>query len=184
MCIRDSIGTISPNPYQELNSFIERLGIKGDVLEKNAGAIPIGTCQLVKGNVALLGDAACQVKPITSGGIYYGMKSAEILLDAIKEGDLSLYEKRWTEEFEREIRICLLARNVLENMDEDVLKKIFAYAKENIKLIEKTGDFENHSSVIWGVVMNPRTYPTIGTLLMGLVRNPKFILRSMFKSAR
>ncbi|MEA3493230.1 MAG: NAD(P)/FAD-dependent oxidoreductase [Candidatus Margulisiibacteriota bacterium] len=177
------IGTISPNPYQELNGFMEKIG-GGEIIEKNAGLIPIGTCQLVKGRAALLGDAACQVKPITSGGIYYGMKSAEILVDAIKEGDLALYENRWSEKFEREVKICLLARNVLENMNEDVLRKIFSYAKENIKLIEKTGDFENHSSVIWGLAANPRTYPTIGTLVMGLLKNPKFLFRSLLKEPR
>jgi geranylgeranyl reductase family protein len=178
------IGTISPNPYQELNGFMEKISEKGEVVEKNAGAIPIGSCQLAKGNAALVGDAACQVKPITSGGIYYGMKSAEILADAIKEGDLSIYEKRWVEEFEREIKVCLMVRYVLENMNEDVLKQVFSYVKDNADMIEKAGDFENHSSVIWGVVLNPRTYPTIGTLLMGMVKNPKFILRSLLRRPR
>ena len=160
------------------------MGIKGEVIEKNAGAIPIGTCQLVKGQAALVGDAACQVKPITSGGICYGLKSAEFLADAIKEGDLSLYEKKWTEEFSQEIKICLLVRYVMENMGDDVLKRIFAYLKENSKLVEKVGDFENHSSIIWSLVLNPRTYPTIGAMLMGMLKNPKFILRSLFRSSR
>lgn len=178
------VGTISPNPYQELNRFMESISSQGEIVEKNAGAIPIGTCQLVKERAALVGDAACQVKPITSGGIYYGMKSAELLADAIRDEDLSLYEKKWNEEFEREVKVCLLARYVLENMSENVLKTVFSYVKNNVKLIEETGDFENHSSVIWGVVMNPRTYPTIGTLLMGMIKNPKFILRSLLRKPR
>lgn len=178
------IGSISGNPYQELKNFMEKKGIQGEIVEKNAGAIPVGTCQLVKGNVALVGDAACQVKPITSGGLYYGMKAAEFLTDAIKEGDLSLYEKKWSEEFAQEIKICLLVRNILENMGEDVLKRIFSYVKENTGLIEKIGDFENHSSVLWSLVSNPRTYPTIGALLMGMAKNPKFILRSLLRAPR
>ena len=178
------VGTISNNPYQELNSFMERSGLKGEVVEKNAGAIPIGNCQLAKNKAALVGDAACQVKPITSGGIYYGMKSAELLADAIKEGDLSLYEKKWAEEFEQEIKVCLLTRYILENMGEDVLKRIFSYVKENAELIDKIGDFENHSSVLWSLVLNPRTYPTIGSLLMGMIKNPKFIFRSLLRVPR
>lgn len=178
------IGTISPNPYQELNGFIEKIGANGEIVEKNAGAIPIGTCQLVNGKAALVGDAACQIKPITSGGIYYGMKSAELLADSIKDGNLALYEKKWSEEFEQEIKVCLLTRNVLENMDEDVLKRVFSYVKENTALIEKIGDFENHSSILWSLVLNPRTYPTIGSLLMGMVKNPKFILRSILRMPR
>lgn len=178
------IGTISGNPYQELKDFLEKKGIQGEVIEKNAGAIPIGTCQLVKDNVALVGDAACQVKPITSGGIYYGMKAAEYLADAIKENNLALYEQKWEEEFAQEIKICLLVRNVLENMGEDVLKRIFSYVRDNTSLIEKIGDFENHSSVLWSLVSNPRTYPTIGALLMGMAKNPKFILRSLLRTPR
>lgn len=178
------IGTISNNPYQELNDFMEKLGIKGEVVEKNAGAIPIGNCQLVKGEATLVGDAACQIKPITSGGIYYGMKSAEFLADAIREGDLSLYEKRWKEEFEQETKICLLARYTMENMGQDVLARIFNFIKENVGLVEKIGDFENHSSVLWSLVLNPRTYPTIGSLVMGMIKNPKFVLRSLLRTPR
>lgn len=178
------IGTISNNPYQELNNFMEQNGLSGEILEKNAGAIPIGSCELVRGNAALVGDAACQVKPITSGGIYYGMKAAELLVDAVREGDLSQYSIKWAKEFEQEIKICLLLRYILENMGEDVLKKLFEYIKENSKLLEKIGDFENHSSVIWSMVSNPRTYPTIGALLMGMIRNPKFIFRSLFRMPR
>ncbi|MBN3032690.1 MAG: NAD(P)/FAD-dependent oxidoreductase [Candidatus Saganbacteria bacterium] len=178
------IGTIANNPYQELNAFMEQNGVSGEIVEKNAGAIPIGNCELFKENAALVGDAACQVKPITSGGVYYGMKSAEFLADAIKEGDLSLYAARWAAEFEQEIRICLLLRNIMENMDEDVLKKLFGYLHDNARLVEKIGDFENHSSIIWSLISNPRTYPTIGTLLMGLARNPRFLLRSFLRLPR
>jgi geranylgeranyl reductase family protein len=178
------IGTISNNPYQEIHHFIDRLGITGEVIEKNAGAIPIGTCQLVKANAALVGDAACQVKPITSGGIYYGLKAAELLVEAVKDGQLSRYEQRWSEEYEQEIKICLLARYVMENMGDDVLKRVFNYFKDNAKLIENIGDFENHSSVLWSLVLNPRTYPTIGSLLFGLIRNPRFVLKSLFRLPR
>lgn len=178
------IGTISNNPYLELKDFVSKAGIQGEIIEKNAGAIPIGTCQILNGNAALVGDAACQIKPITSGGIYYGMKAAELLADAIKEGDLGQYQKRWEEEFEQEIKICLLGRNVMENMNEDVLNRVFSYVKNNARLIEKIGDFENHSSIFWSLVYNPRTYPTIGALLMGMVKNPKFILRSILRTPR
>ena len=178
------LGTICNNPYQELNNYMEKNGLKGEIIEKNAGAIPIGNCELVRGNAALVGDAACQVKPITSGGIYYGMKSAELLVDSIREGNLAQYTAKWSEEFGQEIKVCLLLRYILENMGDDILKKLFEYVRDNAKLIEQIGDFENHSSVIWSLASNPRTYPTIGTLLMGMAKNPKFILRSLFRLPR
>ncbi|OGC34072.1 hypothetical protein A2311_04000 [candidate division WOR-1 bacterium RIFOXYB2_FULL_48_7] len=178
------VGTIAHNPYQELQNFMKKTNISGEIIEKNAGAIPIGTCELVRGDAALVGDAACQVKPITSGGIYYGLKAAELLAEAIKLGNLEYYQTTWAREFEQEIKTCLLLRNITENMGEDVLKKLFEYIKDNSNLIEKIGDFENHSSVIWSLFSNPRTYPTIGALIMGLVKNPKFLFSSLFRMPR
>ncbi|MFH1387343.1 MAG: NAD(P)/FAD-dependent oxidoreductase [bacterium] len=175
------IGTIAHNPFKELQSFMEKNNLKGEIIEKNAGAIPIGTCELVKDNAALVGDAACQVKPITSGGIFYGMKAAELLAEAINNNNLAEYAIKWGDKFEREIKLCLLLRNIMENMDEQVLRKIFEYIKENARTLEKIGDFENHTSVIWSLISNPKTYPTIGTLLVGLAKNPKFLLRSLFR---
>ena len=178
------VGTISENPYQELNKFFEKLGIQSDIIEKNSGLVPIGLCQLVKGNAALVGDAGCQIKSITAGGLYYGMKAAEFLADAIKEGNIFRYEQQWKEEFGQEIRICLLARNIMENMEDKVLDNIFSFVKENSPLIEKIADYENHSSVLLGLISNPRTYKALGGVLMDAVRNPRFILGSLIRAIR
>lgn len=171
------VGTISDKPFQELEDYMRQRGIQGEIIEKNAGPIPIGTCDLTKDNAALVGDAACQIKPITSGGIFYGIKSAEILALAIKENDLRSYQGRWDENFGQEIKFCLLARYIMENIDPEVLKRVFDYVKDNASLIEKVGDFENHSSVLWSLAANPRTYPTIGSIVMGVMKNPKILMR-------
>ena len=171
------IGTISDNPIHEIESFMADRNIKGEIVEKNAGPVPIGTCDLVKENAALVGDAACQVKPITAGGIFYGIKSAEILARAIKNEDLKAYAREWEEEFGKEIRLCLLMRYTMENIDKEVLKKVFEYVKDNAQLIENMGDFENHSSVLWSLITNPRTYPTIGSVFMGVLKKPKILMR-------
>lgn len=175
------VGTMADNPYLELEKFLKERRIEGEIVEKNAGPIPIGVCQLLKENVALLGDAACQIKPITSGGIYYGMRSAEILAKAIRDNNLKNYEKVWNDEFSQEVRFCLMLRNMTEGLGDDVLSKIFNYLKENASLVEKLGDFENHSSIMWSLMSNPRTYSTIGTVLMGVVKNPKVLMRLIQK---
>ncbi len=171
------VGTICDKPIAELDRFIKEKNLKGEIIEKNAGPIPIGTCQLVKDNAALVGDAACQIKPITSGGIYYGMKSAELLAEAIREGNLTGYERKWNDEFGQEIRFCLLARYIMENMGEEVMQKVFDYVKDNAPLIERVGDFENHSTVFWSLVANPRTYPTIGNVLLEVMTKPRILFR-------
>jgi len=172
------VGIISDHPYKDLNRFLEIRGIdNAEIIEKNAGLIPIGTCQMAKENVALVGDAACQLKPITSGGIYYGMKSAEILAEAVKNNDLSSYETRWKDKFEQEVRFCLTVRSITENMDKNTLKKVFQYLKENVPIIEKIGDFENHSSVVWSLMSNPLTYSTIGAVMWNFIKSPQAFLR-------
>jgi len=171
------VGTMADNPYKELESFLKHRRIEGEIIERNAGPIPIGSCQLVKENVALLGDSACQIKPITSGGIYYGMRSAEILARAIKGGNLKNYEIVWNEEFSQEVKFCLMMRNITENVGDEVLEKVFNYVKENAELVEKIGDFENHSSIVWSLMSNPRTYSTIGTVMMGVLKKPKILMR-------
>jgi hypothetical protein len=72
----------------------------------------------------------------------------------------------------------------MENMGEDVVRRVFDYVRDNARLIEKIGDFENHSSVVWSLISNPRTYPTIGALLMGMIKNPKFLFRSLLRLPR
>ena len=176
------VGIISDKPYQDLNKYVKDKGFTGEIIEKNAGAIPIGICELVKGNAALLGDAACQIKPITSGGIFYGMKAAEFLADAIKEDNLSSYSEKWQKEFEQEVRLGLLTRSIMENLDNRVRHRVFNYVKSNSTLIEKVADFENHSSVFWTLVSNPRTYRTIASVFFGLIKNPKFLFKSFTRS--
>lgn len=105
------------------------------------------------------------------------MKSAELLAEAVRNNKLEDYETRWNEEFGQEIRFCLLARNIMENMSADVIHKVFAYVKENAALIEKAGDFENHSTVFWSLVTNPRTYPTIGNVMLDLFTKPRTLMR-------
>lgn len=176
-------GVISKNPRQDLHNFMQAFKIDGEIVSKTAGLVPIGSCGLYKDNIALLGDAACQVKPITAGGIYYGLRSAEILADAIKAGDLSIYEREWNKEFGQEIKFCLLARSVMENLHNGTQEKIFKFMKDNAHLIEKMADFENHSSVIWGLASDPNTYKTIGSATFDLIKNPRFLMgyfRQMF----
>jgi geranylgeranyl reductase family protein len=52
---------------------------------------------------ALVGDAAGFVDPITGEGLYYALRSAELLAQAIRENDLGLYEKAVRQDFLAEL---------------------------------------------------------------------------------
>jgi len=53
---------------------------------------------------ALVGDAAGFVDPLTSEGIYFAMRSAEILADAIISGEITSFQRRWKKDFGREFK--------------------------------------------------------------------------------
>jgi geranylgeranyl reductase family protein len=53
---------------------------------------------------ALLGDAAGFADPVTGEGIYYALRSAELLAAAYQRGDLKSYETAWRDDFGAELR--------------------------------------------------------------------------------
>jgi flavin-dependent dehydrogenase len=52
----------------------------------------------------LLGDAAGFADPVTGEGIYYALRSAELLAQARLSGDLRSYEQLWRADFGAELR--------------------------------------------------------------------------------
>ena len=161
------LGVIAKNGCRELERVIEEEEIKGKIIDKLAGIIPIGLCQSVYGKVAVVGDAARQVKPLTGGGIYYGMRAAEILVECIQEGALAEYDKRWKSRFRREIKFGLWARKVYEKLkkSERELEDIFSLFKENAEFIERAANFENHSLLFREAIKRPIIFMKAGKIL-------------------
>jgi len=162
------LGVIAENGRRELDRIIEEEGIKGEIIDGLAGIIPLGMCQSIYKNIAVVGDAARQVKPLTGGGIYYGLKAAEILVECIQEEKLAEYDQRWKSKFGREIKFGLWARKVYEklNKDEHELENIFSLFKENADFIERAANFENHSLVFREAFKNPKVFMKAGKIFM------------------
>lgn len=160
------LGVIAENGSRELDRVKEEEGIKGEIIDRLAGIIPLGLCQSVYKKVAIVGDAATQVKPLTGGGIYYGMKSAEILVECVREGELVEYDQRWKSKFGGEIKFGLWTRKIYErlNKDEHELESIFSLFKENAKFIEQAANFENHSLVFKEALKNPKIFMEAGKI--------------------
>jgi flavin-dependent dehydrogenase len=119
----------------------------------------------------LVGDAACQVKPLSHGGIYYGMRCAEILVDCIASGRAQDYEKKWREKFAKEINIGLKIRQVYAKLSYEGMDKVFRALKENAAIIEKFGDFENHSRIFSEIIKSPGSQILLGKLLISIIRD-------------
>ena len=163
-------GIISQSPYRDLTELLKELSIEGEILEKFAGIVPLGRCSAQKGNLFLVGDAACQVKPLTHGGIYYGMRCAEILVDCIIKRKFKDYEKLWQKKFLREIEVGLRFRRLYEGLSKNNLAKLFALLKRNKGLLEKAGDFENHSKIIFALVKNTHLPSLFGDILLNIFK--------------
>jgi flavin-dependent dehydrogenase len=160
------LGVIAENGRRELERVMEEEGIKGEIIDRLAGIIPIGLCRSVYKKVAVVGDAARQVKPLTGGGIYYGMRAAEILVECIRESALAEYDKRWKSKFGREIKFGLWARKVYERLNKDgrELEDIFSLFKGNAEFIERAANFENHSLVFREAFKRPKIFVKAGKI--------------------
>jgi flavin-dependent dehydrogenase len=87
-----------------------------------------------------VGDAAGQVKPITGGGIYYGLLCADIAADnlhrALESDDLSAknlanYERGWRRKLGQELKIGYYARKFYERLGDRQIDWMFDIIKSN-----------------------------------------------------
>ena len=159
------VGVISRNSRRDLLEFLRESKIKGDIIGKLAGIIPIGLTKNYYKNIALVGDAAVQVKPLTGGGIFYGLKSAEILAKCIRDRKLDEYDRLLKRKFKKEIKFGLKARKFYEEINEKELKNIFMLFKKNAGIIERVANFENHSIIFIEFLKNPGMFRDASKIL-------------------
>lgn len=96
-----------------------------DIIEYQAGIIPKynPNIKTQKNNIYLVGDAACQVKATTGGGIIQGMIAARALSNSIINN--KDYEAQWKKMIGRDLYAHLLARNMMDKFrDKDWIKLI------------------------------------------------------------
>ncbi|MFB5613897.1 MAG: NAD(P)/FAD-dependent oxidoreductase [Candidatus Nitrosomaritimum yanchengensis] len=112
--------------------------------------------KFVENKTVIVGDAAGQAKPTTSGGIFTsGMggilagKAISKFLKSNKNSDLEEYQKLWTAQFGEEFEKQLWARKILERIDNNTISKLFELiTPEIIKEISEKDDFDFHAGSI------------------------------------
>ncbi|MGB2582328.1 MAG: geranylgeranyl reductase family protein, partial [Thermoplasmata archaeon] len=80
-------------------------------ISRSAGRIPVGVGRsAVSGRIMLVGDAACHAKPLSGGGVYTGIRGAELCSDVARRHlddpdgtSLSDYDALWREAFGQEL---------------------------------------------------------------------------------
>jgi geranylgeranyl reductase family protein len=112
--------------------------------------------KFVEGRRVIIGDAAGQAKPTTSGGIYtsgmggvFAGRAISKFLKSNNESDLEEYQKKWNNQFGEEFEKQLLARKILERIDNNTINKLFdSITPEITKEISENEDFDFHTGSI------------------------------------
>jgi digeranylgeranylglycerophospholipid reductase len=130
------------NPGACLRKWLEQMRNSGRISSADAkisyGAIPLQPPARTCGErIIAVGDAAGQVKPLSGGGIYYGLLGADTAADtlhrALAEDDLSApslaqYEKAWRDRLGKEIRNGYRARKLFERLSDKGIDRLFRAA--------------------------------------------------------
>ena len=98
--------------------------------------IPIGSMPRTSGDAVLLvGDAAGQVKPLSGGGIFTGMRCAQIAAEVadpalrardLSAGRLAAYDRAWREELGDEFQRALRLRRIFLRLTDADLERVVA----------------------------------------------------------
>jgi len=112
--------------------------------------------KFVDNKTVIIGDAAGQSKPTTSGGIYTsGMggvlagRAISKFLKSNNESDLEEYQKQWKKQFGEEFEKQKMVRKILERMDNNTINKLFDSITPDItKEISEKENFDFHTGSI------------------------------------
>ena len=162
LCMRGGSGTVHEH-FKMLFTAGETAAILrgGKILRTYAGIIPIGVPgKTYAEGLMLVGDAACQVKATSGGGIYPGLvcagHCARTAVEALEKGDvspraLSRYQSAWMSDIGDELKKALMMHRVLASLDDSQLEEIFGMLKRKdiIETINESGDIDYPSRLGW-----------------------------------
>ncbi len=132
----------------------------------------------VEGKTVIIGDAAGQAKPTTGGGIFTsgmgGVYAGQAISEFLKNGnssELDQYQKKWMARFGKEFKKQLLARKILERIDNNTINKLFEIiTPEILKEISEKDDFDFHTRSIIKLLRLKGSIKTAQTLIGGEIK--------------
>ncbi|QLH03250.1 dehydrogenase [Nitrosopumilus cobalaminigenes] len=132
----------------------------------------------VEGKTIIIGDAAGQAKPTTAGGIFtsgmggvYAGQAISEFLKSNKREDLEQYQKKWTARFGKEFEKQVLARKILERIDNNTINKLFeTITPDIINEISEKDDFDFHTGSIVKLLGLKGSIKTAQTLIGGEIK--------------
>jgi geranylgeranyl reductase family protein len=136
-------GTSARAYFDELTRHLERRfgGRLDPPVAYVVSGIPIGALPRTHARgVLLVGDAAAQVKPLSGGGIFTGMRCAEVAAEVAaraladggvaSEAALAEYDREWRAELGEEFRRALYLRRLFTRLTDDELDRVVRALQE------------------------------------------------------
>ena len=166
----ENIARIGTASYKNANFFFKSLLSKRapntKIREYQSGVIPMydSRQKIQSQRIFLIGDAACQTKNPSHGGIIQGLIASQFLSKAILENKSY---KRLTRPLRRELKYNLFIRRVLDKLSENDLDKLICLVKKtSVKSILETYDRDFPSELIFKLLVNePRLLSFIKFLI-------------------
>ena len=175
------VGGRAINVVDALKSYLNSKGSRYNIVRKVYSPIwvmgPLKSF-LCGRKYLIVGDAAGQTKPTTAGGIFTcgmgGILAGRATANAINTSDQELlkeYEREWFSEFNSEFKKMLLARKLLERLDNRGLDEVFASVSQSeIDFISQSGDFDFHSTALARVIGAKKATSIIKSVLSNELR--------------
>ena len=178
------VGEKAPYPSRRyLDNFIKEHPVVSEKLRgakvsnRYGGWIPLhGPISRTYGEgLLIVGDAAGHTKSTSGGGVYFGLKAAQLagvtLAECVETGDYSQrglrrYEERWRATFGREIRFTSAVRRFLDDLSDGELDSLFRLLSTDEKFVKNAeihGDTAYQSRLL---------KPTILTATKLALKNP------------
>ncbi len=145
-------------PAEFVGKLLKRPEFAGAVeVSRSSGRIPVGAGRsAVGGRVLLVGDAACHAKPLSGGGVYTGMRGAELCSEVVARHlddgattRLSAYDDLWWDAFGHELARAFRIRKVfLALTDRKMDQALRVFDEPDVRrLIEDKGDIDRPSAL-------------------------------------
>ncbi len=146
----------SPSAY--LKKLLSRPEFKGGKkVSSSAGKIPVGTTKTaMSGNILLAGDAACHAKPLSGGGVFTGIRGAQLAsecasryLDTMDAGELWKYDRMWKDDFGKELARAFRIRKIFVSLTDKKMDRALRMFDdpEILSLIRDRGDIDYPASL-------------------------------------
>jgi len=177
----------SGNAYAYLEKMLGQPAVRGFVTHAQpilyiAGGIPFGFPKRSHAdNVMIVGDAACQAKATSGGGIFTSLLCstfcARTAIEALDKGDFSArmlhrYHKAWTGSMGKELRKDLAIHDSFSRLTDPQIEEIFDILDNPavLRIIQEMGDIDFPSKVGWALLREePRLLKYLGKALRVMV---------------